>query len=544
MKRITVNGEKRAFDNVETLLDIAKQTPGMWLGAICDQKIQSLRYPIDDVDEVTLLSYDSPQGEKIYVHSLTMLLICAIKELFPDGDVLVDHSLGNGIYCEVQGLGYISIDDYRKIDMHMRKLIEEDHPFECMRVGKQEAAAYFREVRQFSTADAIEQSARKTFTLYQCGEVKELAFYALVPSTGYIREFGLHLAMPGIILHYSMQPGELSYDYTMHARRSETFLETEKRMAGLECFYVSQLNRKIEQEEVFELVRVSEIWHEKQLGSLADIISSDPHRQLIFVAGPSSSGKTTSSNRLISHLYANGKHPVLISMDNYYRDRDEMPLDENGEKDFENITALDLDVFDSNLNALLQQQEVELPVFNFLTGSRDKDGIRMRVPSGEPIIIEGIHALNPQLASSIANHYKFKVYVAPLVTLNWDIHNRVESSFVRLLRRMVRDYHTRGSSASNTLDMWDAVLQGEKKFILPYQETADFTFNTALLYELSVLKRHALPILMDAEDRHASTVNEILYLLDFVTDGGEIIESHIPPTSILREFIGNNVYYL
>ena len=366
----------------------------------------------------------------------------------------------------------------------------------------------------------------------------------MLPSSGYLTVWNLLETEGGVIIQY---PDDLSPDRPAEFKASPNFFsvfsEGERWGTLMECSTVADLNRKTRSGSIRELIRVNEALHEKRISQIADMVCLRGAR-VVMLAGPSSSGKTTSANRLATQLRVHGKKPILMSLDNYYIDRDKLAPGPDGKLDLEHINTLDTPLFRADIAALLAGQEVMLPTFNFVAGKREWDGKKLRLEENSVIIVEGIHGLNPQMVpDGVAEHEMFKLYVSPLLPLNLDNHNRIPTSYLRLLRRIVRDYETRGSSVQRTISMWDSVQSGEKRWIFPYQENADVIFNSSTLYELAVLKKHIFPLLtqITPEDSCYDQVRSIVGILDFVQEAD--VDDEIPPTSIIREFIGGNTYY-
>ena len=545
---VTINlfGKDTAFHNVRTYRDIAEALhPKLpYLLAFINDKTRDLNTPVAEGDRVNFVDFSHEEGRRAYIRSLSFLLVRAVKELFPGGDVLIDHTVGDGLYCKLENVGFVSNQDYRNIEKRMREIVARDEPFVRDIISTQQAREYFEEIGQFTTARLLIYKQKDTCVTYKCGAFRDAFHGALLPSTSYVDSFSIQYMLPGMIVYFpTCRNGELNLEQNGYYKYAAAFSESERWAKNLNCSYIPDLNDVTSGNKLRETIIINEVQHERKIGNIADMICSDENRQLVLIAGPSSSGKTTFANRLYTHLRANGKRPITISLDNYYKNRDEIGYDEFGEKDFENIDSLDVELFCEDLNRMLQQEAVELPTFNFLTGKREYSGNKTKVSKGQPIIVEGIHALNPRMSESISNSYKFRIYISPLAPINYDIHNRVPTRDIRLLRRIVRDHFYRGFSAEQTLHMWPAVLRGERKYIFPYQENADFVFNSSLVYEMPVLKRYAYPLLSALEEKEETyEVKRLLRLLNYVTEVEEQEERHIPPTSILREFIGGSSF--
>ncbi len=365
-----------------------------------------------------------------------------------------------------------------------------------------------------------------------------------MPSTGYLKNFALNLHLPGVVLVMPSRqdPSKLS-QREPSPKLAEVFAQSERWGEILNAQVVADLNDMIRSGDIRQFVRVNEALHEKTISHIADEIYERQPR-VVLIAGPSSSGKTTFTNRLNIQLRVNGMRPILISLDNYYKNREKIPFDENGKRDFEALDAIDVQYFNEQLVSLLQGETVELPIFDFTQGKRLEKGFVTSLMDNQPILIEGIHGLNDDLTYDIPREFKYKIFVSALNQLNLDNSNRIHSTDIRLIRRLTRDYFTRASTMINTLSMWESVRKGEEKWIFPYQEQADYIFNSSLTYELSVIKKYLYPLLAAVEpaSEYYSEARRLVKFLNYILDAD--VEKEIPPTSILREFIGGNSFYM
>jgi uridine kinase len=424
------------------------------------------------------------------------------------------------------------------------RIIEQDIPLKRERLDIKEAIEFFSSDEQLDKVRLLQWREFSYFDVYKHDGYMDYFYGEMAPSTGYVQVFELHYMYPGmIILFPDKYEPEKPAVYRHSPKLASVFAESDSFTRLMHCANVAELNAMTTSGSVRELVRINEALHEKSYANLADKIVQRNVRA-VLLAGPSSSGKTSSANRLFTQLRVLGKNPVMLSLDDYYIDRDKIPYDENGEQDLEHVETLDIEQFRSDLELLIAGERVEIPEFNFLTGRRKTHGRFLQVGSDEPMIIEGIHGLNPILLSpAIPRESIFRVYVSALTTLSIDDHNRIRTTDVRLLRRRVRDYEMRGAAPERTLSMWQSVRRGEEKWIFPFQEEADAFFNTALVYEIAVLKKHIYPLLVkvDKKSPYFATAHELIKFLHYFADAH--VEDEVPPTSILREFIGGSAFF-
>ena len=482
------------------------------------------------------------EHRRIYERSARLIVLLALRSEMPGAKVRFEHSIGQGLYMTVTGAD-LTASRVRAIEARMRRIVAQNLPIEKSRWTRAQAQAYFREQGQEDTVRLLGYRPFEHFDVYTCDGLSEYFYGDMAASTGEISSFALRFYYPGMVL---LLPGEdLSGPPAPFAERTQlmrTYAQANECSSILECETAADLNDIISRGEARTFIRVNEALHDRTIAHIAERIIARGAR-VVFVAGPSSSGKTTFANRLSIHLRVSGKRPVAISLDNYYRSRDQAPLDENGKPDFECLEAIDVPLFNEQLIELLAGREVELPVYSFKTGRREEKGIARQVGEDAVIIVEGIHGLNDALSADIPAELKFRVYVSALTQLNLDYHNRIRTTDVRLLRRMVRDHRERDTSVEGTMAMWDSVRAGEEKYIFPYQERADVMFNTSLLYEIAVLKKYAYPMLcqIPPESPWYVRARRLVKFLHYFIDCDA--ESEIPPTSILREFIGGCTFY-
>ncbi len=493
---------------------------------------------------ITLLRYRDDLGRRVYERTLQYVFIMAVERVFSGARVQVHYSLGSGLYCTIEKSPSLSEADVSAIKAECARIIAADLPLKRERLAIDVAINHFSAKDQLDKVGLLKCRNFDFFDCYRQGEFIEYFYGEMAPTTAAVDVFDIAFAKPGLVL---LMPDpsnvEKAAKHVKSPKFSAVFNESESWTRLMHCSNVAELNSMVSDGSIRELIRISEALHEKRYAAIADEIVMRKSRA-IMVAGPSSSGKTTSANRLYTHLRVLGKNPVLLSLDNYYVDRDKIPYGPDGRQDLEDINTLDIARFNSDLSMLLQGEEVEIPVFDFVAGKRKAQGRMLEVGADEPLIIEGIHGLNERMLSpDIPKEAVFRVYVSALTALGLDDHNRIRTTDVRLLRRMVRDIATRGTSVEATMDMWENVSKGERTWIFPYQEQADAIFNSALLYELALLKRHAYPKLESVGEQspHYTWARSIIKFLNYIMDAD--VEDEIPPTSVLREFIGGNAFY-
>ena len=489
---------------------------------------------------IKLLRYSDPQGREAYMRTAQFIIFLAIETLWPSSEAKMSCTVGSGVYFKVTGCDF-SVDALKaKID----EIIADDLPLIRRKIPTTDAIAYYEKQGFTDKAKLLSYRKNTTFKIYESGEFRDYFYGEMAPSTSFLRSFDIIPSAEGFIF---VLPDTKNPDLVSEYRESPNFFNvyTEGKDWGelMECETVSDLNELVKSGKIRELIRVNEALHEKRFSEIATMIA-ERGAKAVMLAGPSSSGKTTSANRLATQLRVHGKLPILMSLDDYYIDRELLPTEPDGSVDLEHINTIDTDLFGKHLRALFEGEEIELPTFNFKKGKREWSGHKLRLTDRSVIIVEGLHGLNPSLLpSDLAPNLIFRLYVTPLLALNLDDHNRIPSSYLRLLRRTVRDFESRGSSVQRTLAMWDSVRRGEEKWIYPFQENADVILNSSTLYELCVLKKHIYPLLtpIDASDECYDQVRAMVKVLNYVLEAD--VDDEIPPTSIVREFIGGNSFY-
>ncbi len=544
--QLYLNNQSLSFEQGESYLDILKRCKNSQhvLGIRVGGDTRSLSTLPSDGEQAKALTLSDTEGRLIYERSLRFIFLLAVRRLFPQRQVRIGHSLGNGVYCEIRTCeGALTEQEVAAIRQEMRAIVQADLPFTCQTLSKREAIAYFEKNGAPDKVKLLKYRPYNTFPLYQLGEMMDYFYGVMAPSTGLIDVFDLSLYTPGVVLQLPdpEQPA-LPSPVRRLPKLVNAFAESARWNSILSCSNAADLNALTQSGHLREFIRVNEALHEKSISRLADAFQQSGAR-VILIAGPSSSGKTTFANRLYIALRVLGLRPTTLSLDNYYLDRDAIPVDENGERDLERLDTLDVPLFNEQLVCLLRGETVQTPLFDFPSGRRSAQTHAMHVDADQPIIIEGIHGLNDELTRDIPRHLKFKVYISALTTLNLDDHNRIRTTEARLLRRMVRDYHFRGTSPEQTMTMWPSVRRGEEKYIFPFQEEADVVFNSSLVYEIAVLKKYVYPMLikLTPDSPHYTMAHRLLKFLNYFQPAD--IEDEIPLNSILREFIGGCCFY-
>lgn len=511
------------------------------VGAIVNGELRELTYEIRMDSQVTPITMGDVDGMRIYRRSLIFLLESAFRELYPDGFLTVDHSVASGgYYCQVRRSEQFSSDELKDLEARMRQLVQEDLPFIRKEVPLNESVEYFKQHGEEDKVHLLSHRKKNYVTMYQLGEYCDYHHGYMVPSTGFMRWFELSPIEGGFTLRFPRRhsPTKLS-PAPQYPKLLKTFRQYGNWLEKLGISSVGALNDAICEHRADEIVLVSEAFHEQRMSEIASQIASQIEQiRVILVAGPSSSGKTTFSKRITIQLLANGISPFPLGMDNYFVDRDKTPLDEEGKPDFESVQALNLERLTEDLQRLISSEKVQIPRFNFISG-KSEVGNTIQLHPGQIIIMEGIHGLNPELLSDFSPAQTFRIYVSALTQLNLDRHNRISTTDTRLIRRVVRDARERGYPAQETIQRWESVRRGEKRYIYPYQENADIMFNSALAYELSALKSLAEPLLRQVPFSKPEYI-EAKRLLAFLEWFLPLDNSLIPDNSILREFIGES----
>lgn len=506
------------------------------LGALVNNKVQSMNYKIYTPREVEFFDYNSSFGRRMYALSLMFVLYKATKEVCPQYEICIQHSMNDGYYVEFENSGVEVAELLPVILEKMKEIVEADIKFQRELIPTNKAVELFKKVGMNEKADLLSCSKRLYANVDILDGTVNSFFFDLVPSTSYLKVFDLYPYNKGMILQLP----------TKNHRESDklfsVFQEHKQWLKVLNTPFVSDLNKVVSAKKENELIQVSEALHEKKYAQIADEINKREEKvKLVLLAGPSSSGKTTSCRRISTQLSVLGYNPIQISLDDYFVNREFTPKDENGDYDFECFEALDVDYFVYQMKELIKGNKVSLPRFNFLTGQREETNQELQMQENSILIIEGIHALNPRLTEEIEDKYKYKVFVSALTQVALDKHNLISTSDNRLIRRIVRDNNYRGYSAQETILRWDSVRSGEEKHIFPYQENADIIFNSSLLYEIGLLKPIVEPLLMEV-GQNSPAYAEAKRLQTFLANFKSFHSDFIPPTSIMREFLGGSSF--
>lgn len=522
------------------------------IAALVDNKLKDLSYRVSFPIEVEFIGYNHPDGRRTYIRSLSFVLQKVIREIYPEKTLYIEHSLPGGLYCEIKEINQdnkgkypeypISDEELEKVKGKMREYITSNLPFRRSKMSADEAERIFLEHHQPYKAALFKSLGRFTCSVYSLDGLYDTFHGPLTPSTGYLKVFDISGFNEGFCLRL---PSYEDCTGVVPMKRQSKIAATLKEYSDwcdvLKANSTGTLNQEILNGNAVNIINIAESLHERKYSAIADIIYSKQDRiKIVFIAGPSSSGKTSSSLRLALQCKVLGMNPKVIELDNYFVDREHTPRDENGEYDFESLQAMDIAFLNKQLNELLSGKEVEIPKYNFKTGVRTFEGNKMRLKEKDILIMEGIHALNPEMLPSVDQSKVFRVYVSALTSLNLDENNTISTSDNRLIRRMVRDNRVRGINPEETIMRWNSVRRGEDKNIFPFQENADVLFNSALLYELPMLKYYAEPLLrriLPNSPAYCEAVR-LLKFLDFVIALQPTEISAIPPTSIMREFIG------
>lgn len=544
------NNSTREFPEGSSLLDIYNgfnlAMPYGPVSAKVNNKVESLDFRVYYNKDIEFLDITSSSGMRTYVRSLFFVLVKAVEELYPQGSISLEHPISKGYFCKLHIDRTIGLDDVQRIKQKMQEIIAADIPYTRTESHTEEVVRLFEKRGMMDKARLLDTYGQLYSYYYQLGNTVDCYYSSLVPSTGYIRLFDIVKYYDGLLLRIPSRENPTKLEEVVKQEKMlEVFQEYHRWNQILGISTVGDLNVACNEGHATDLINVSEALQEKKIAQIADEIThrdQDGKRvKLVLISGPSSSGKTTFSKRLSIQLMTNGLKPYPISLDDYFVNRNDTPLDENGKHDFESLYAVDLPFFEEQLTTLLNGGEVELPRYNFTTGKREMSGKKLRIDEHMILIIEGIHALNPALTPHIPNENKYKVYVSALTTILLDNHNYIPTTDNRLLRRIIRDYKYRNYSAEETIARWPSVRAGEEKWIFPYQENADAMFNSALLFELAVLKDYVEPVLRKVPNR-CPEYSEAHRLLRFLNYFVSVQDKELPPTSLLREFLGGSSF--
>jgi len=529
-----------------TLYDVFNQFHlKMPFGPICakvNNKVEGMHYRLYHNKDVEFLDMTSGSGSRNYTRTLFFVLCKAVHDLFPRSEVVIDIPISNGYYCNLS-LGHpVGLQDVDAIRGRMQQIIDEKIPIRRFEVRTEEAVKMFEEKGDEAKAKLLRSIGSLYTTYYQMDDYVDYYYGSLLTNTKDLYLFGVEKYYDGILLRIPSQknPEQLG-ELIRQDKMFEIFKEHHRWQHILGISTVGDFNEAVKAGHTTDLINVSEALQEKKISQIADAIANRKGVKMVLIAGPSSSGKTTFCKRLSIQMLTNGIKPVQISLDDYFVDRDKTPKDENGELDYESIYALNIPLINEQFNALFNGEEIDLPKYNFQTGMSEKSGKRLHLDENNILVVEGIHALNPELTSQIPAEQKFKVYISALTTILLDDHNYIPTTDNRLLRRIIRDYKYRGVDAQDTIHRWPSVRNGENKWIFPYQENADVMFNTAMLFELAVIKQQAEPLL-ELVPENCEEHSEAYRLLKFLKYISPIPNKALPPTSLIREFLGGSSF--
>ena len=541
------NKKSQKVEIGSTLFDVfssfdLKMTHGP-VSARVNNKVEGMHYRVYNSKDVEFLDMNSASGSRAYTRTLFFVLCKAVQDIYPNTDVVIDIPVSNGFYVDIR-LGRPVVDeDVNILRRRMQEIIDSKMPIRRFTVPTEEAIALFQEKGDVEKVKLLRTSGSIYTTYYKIGEYVDYYYGTLLTNTSQLYLFGLEKYYDGMLLRIPSvsNPDELG-EMTRQDKMFDIFKEHHRWQEILGIRTVGDFNQAIDAGHATDIINISEALQEKKLAKIAEEIASREGVKLVLLAGPSSSGKTTSCKRLSIQLAVNGLKPLQISLDDYFVDRDKTPKDENGEFDFESIYALNLDLLNEQFNALFRGEEVELPKYDFPSGKSVKSGKKLRLEPNNVLVVEGIHALNPELTAHVPEEQIFRVYASALTTILLDNHNYIPTTDNRLLRRIIRDYKYRGVSAQETIRRWPSVRSGENKWIFPFQENADAMLNTAMLYELSVLKMQAEPLLQQVPE-NCEEFAEAYRLLKFLKYFKGIPYNNLPPTSLLREFLGGSSFH-
>jgi len=539
---ITFRGNTYKFPKNVSLLEVSKNFSNQYKNEILVGKINTDVEPLNTLltEDCAIDFYDLSSfiGNKVYERSAILILVKAVKDILNE-EVKVEHSIDKGIYCTINNL---DLNKTNTILNRMREIVNSNMPIEKLTANRLKTMQYYNFVNMKDKEELLKYISNTYVTIYKLDNIYDYMFGEMVLSTGYIKDFNLeYIKDNGCVLMFPFIFGDNKLNkYVHHSKLFDATIDYLNWSHKVGINTVADLNKKLADGNWNDLIFISETMYNKTLIDIAKTISENNKIRIVLISGPSCSGKTTTSKKLRIYLEAQGLNPHAISVDDYFKERDETPLDSNGNKDFESINAVDINLFNEQLNKLLNYEEVNIPTFNFITGKKEYKN-KLKLSQNGILIIEGLHSLNDSLTSTISGDKKYKIYMSPLTSINLDNHNRLSTSDNRLIRRIVRDNQKRGYDASETLDQWKRVRSGETNFVFPYQDSADIVVNTSLIYEMSVLKVYAEPLLFSVKENDPNYV-EAIRLINELRMILPMPGSNIPSDSIIREFIGNSCF--
>lgn len=529
---------------LEICNDLKVKTENRVCGAVANNQVRELSFCVVKPKQIEFFDITHPDGNRLYIRSLIFLFYAAMKEVFPNAGICIQNSISNGYFFELNGFDRAVNDtDVSVITQEMKSLISKDIPFVKKEMLTSDAVQLLKQQGLNDKALLFEQRGSLYSSLYFLNDLANYFYGHLLPSTGYITNFGLIPYYNGLLLQTPKSKNlEKLHKITERKKLFGIFQEQKEWAEILNVSTIGKLNRFTMKKLGGEVIKVSEALHEKKIAEIANMIHArNGELKIVLVSGPSASGKTTFTKRLGVQLIVNGLRPIQISLNDYFVDREHTPVDEFGEYDFEALEAIDVEFFNRQLNDLLEGKEIDLPTFDFQTGQRRFTGKKLKLRQGDILLVEGIHGMNPGLLPHIDKKFTFNIFISALTQISFDRHTHISTADNRLLRRMIRDNNYRGYPAWETIKRWPSVRRGEEKNIFPHQENADVMFNSATLYELAVLKKYAEPILKQVAENQPEYM-EAIRLLRFLSWFKQIDDAEIPPTSLLREFLGGSSF--
>ena len=543
------NGLVKEYPENTTLLEVAESFKNEFNYPIIVAKVnnvmEELTYALTRRCEVRFYDRSSVYGHTVYSHGVHFLLIVAVKKVLGnETEVIIQHSIDKGVYCEIVNKE-INKEIIKKIEDKMFEIVKQNYNFVKLSVSRKDAMEFFRKKKQFDKVDVFKYISNTYINLYRLDEYYDYFFSEMPYSTKVLDDFKLtYIKDNGFVLSYpSVNNPKITEDYSHHKMLFDAFLNYTNMGKTVGISNAADLNRIVSQGKYNEVIQLAEANYNSQLANIADIIHKKMGKiKIVLLAGPTSSGKTTTARKLQVYLRTRGFKTHSISIDDYFYNRKDTPRKANGDYDFESIRAVDTDLFNKHLVKLLNGEKVLLPEYNFILGEREYNGRSLQLGESDIVIIEGLHALNPELTLAVDEDNKFKIYISPLTQLNIDNHNRIHTSDTRRLRRIIRDNKYRGRDAAYTLKSWQHILEGEEEYVFPYQQTADIIINSALIYELGVLKTYAEPLLFSVNEND-EVYPEAIRLINFLRNFLPIPSDDVPQASVLREFIGGSCFH-
>ena len=531
----------KVLEKYENEINKAKEEGRTIIACLCNNEVKTLEYDLKEKDDIKLLDTSSKDGHRIYVRGILYIMAKALDELYPRALLSVNYQLSSSMFCKIDNME-VTESMVQNIKQKMQEIINKNLEIKKVIMNKEEAEDFYSKAKTLKGIAQIDNKQKESVSLYYCEEYFNYFFGVMPVTTGYTKLFDIVKYKDGFLVRYPAKenPNELP-EFRDNKKLLSTLEEYEDIHRILKVDTLYKLNKEIKDGKARDLILLSEALHEKKIAEIADDIAKRKDVKMVLIAGPSSSGKTTFAKRLGIQLRLNGLKPVTISVDNYFVERKDTPKDEDGQYDFECLEAIDLELFNNHIKTLLNGGIIDVPTFEFKVGTKIYNGEKMHLAEDEILVIEGIHCLNDKLTSAIPASKKYKIYISDLTVLNIDYCNRISTTDTILLRRIVRDKNFRGYSALHTLKNWDSVNRGENKNIFPYQENCDAMFNSSLIYEISVLKKHALPLLEEITNQEPEYA-EAKRLAKFLKYFEDIEEEYIPKNSLLKEFIGDSIF--